>query len=106
MSIDVEFLKQITECFNARDMEAGLGALDSDVTWANGMEGVYFTAVRRCGVLDPNRQPSTRTSSRLAFSTRADGETIVQAHQTVPTSRVAALVDQMASGTSSRSRMP
>ena len=42
MSIDVEFLKQVYQRFNARNIEAVLAALHSDVIWANGMEGGHL----------------------------------------------------------------
>jgi hypothetical protein len=39
MSIDVEFLEQVYQRFNARDIEAVLAALHSDVTWATAWRG-------------------------------------------------------------------
>ena len=96
MSIDVEFLKQVYQRFNARDIEAVLLTLHSDVTWANGMEGghvhgreavrSYWT--RQWATIDPRVEPT-------AFSTGAVGETIVEVHQTVRDLEGAVLVDQM-----------
>ena len=96
MSIDVEFLKQVYQRFNARDIEAVLAALHPDVTWANGMEGghvhgreavrSYWT--RQWATVDPRVEPT-------AFSTGVDGETIVEVHQTVRDLQGAVLVDQM-----------
>ena len=96
MSIDVEFLKHVYQRFNARDIDAVLAALHSDVTWANGMEGghvhgreavrSYWT--RQWATVDPRVEPT-------AFSTGADGETIVEVHQTVHDLQGAVLVDQM-----------
>ena len=96
MSIDVEFLKQVYQRFNARDIEAVLAALHSDVTWANGMEGghvhgreavrSYWT--RQWATVDPRVEPT-------AFSAGVDGEAIVEVHQTVRDLQGAVLVDQM-----------
>ena len=96
MSIDVKFLTQVYERFNARDIEAVLVALHPDVTWANGMEGghvfgrdavrSYWT--RQWAIVDPHVEPT-------AFSTGADGETIVEVHQTVRDLQGAVMVDQM-----------
>ena len=96
MSVDVEFLKQVYQRFNARDIDAVLAALHSDVTWANGMEGghvhgreavrSYWT--RQWATVDPRVEPT-------AFSTGVDGVTIVEVHQTVRDLQGAVLVDQM-----------
>src|SRR5882757_3278933 len=81
---DVEVLKSIYDRFNARDMEAVLGALNEDVMWANGMEGghvhgrdgvrSYWT--RQWAIIDPHVEPAN-------FSAGADGATNVEVHQTV-----------------------
>ena len=96
MSIDVEFLMRVYERFNARDIDAVLAALHADVMWANGMEGghvhgreavrSYWT--RQWATIDPRVEPT-------AFSTGADGGTIVEVHQTVHDLQGAMLVDQM-----------
>ena len=96
MFIDVEFLMRVYERFNARDIDAVLAALHADVMWANGMEGghvhgreavrSYWT--RQWATVDPRVEPT-------AFSTGADGETIVEVHQTVRDLQGAVLVDQM-----------
>ena len=96
MSINGEFLTQVYQRFNARDIEAVLAALHPDVTWANGMEGghvhgreavrSYWT--RQWAVVDPHVEPT-------AFSTGTDGQTIVEVHQTVRDLHGAVLVDQM-----------
>jgi hypothetical protein len=96
MSIDVEFLKQVYERFNAHDIEAVLAALHTDVTWANGMEGghvhgreavrSYWT--RQWAAIDPRVEPT-------GFSTGADGGIVVEVHQTVRDLQGAVLVDQM-----------
>ena len=101
MSIDVEFLKQVYQRFNARDIEAVLAALHSDVTWANGMEGghvhgreavrSYWT--RQWATVDPRGFNGRTPASEL--SPGADGEIVVEVHQTVRDLRGAVLVDQM-----------
>ena len=96
MFIDVEFLMRVYERFNARDIDAVLAALHADVMWANGMEGghvhgreavrSYWT--RQWATVDPRVEPT-------ACSTGADGETIVEVHQTVRDLQGTVLVDQM-----------
>jgi len=96
MSIDVTFLEQVYERFNARDIEAVLAALHTDVTWANSMEGghvhgreavrSYWT--RQWAAIDPRVEPT-------GFSAGADGEIVVEVHQTVRDLQGAVLVDQM-----------
>ena len=96
MSIDVEFLKQVYQRFNARDIEAVLAALHSEVTWANGMEGGHLHGreavrsywTRQWATIDPRVEPTR-------FSTGADGEIVVEVHQTVRDLQGAVLVDQM-----------
>jgi ketosteroid isomerase-like protein len=39
MDGDVELLKRIYDCFNARDIDGVLPVLADDVAWANGMDG-------------------------------------------------------------------
>jgi hypothetical protein len=96
MAIDMELLQQVYKDFNARDLEAVLAALHTDVTWANGMEGghvhgrdavrSYWT--RQWAAIDPRVEPT-------AFSTGAHGEIVVEVHQTVRDLQGAVLVDQM-----------
>jgi hypothetical protein len=96
MSINVEFLRRVYERFNARDIEAVLAALGSDVMWANGMEGGHVVGreavrsywTRQWAIVDPRVEPT-------AFSTGADGETVVEVHQVVRDLQGAVLVDQM-----------
>src|SRR5262245_2769755 len=96
MSIDVEFLRQVYERFNARDIEAVLAALHTDVTWANGMEGghvhgreavrSYWT--RQWATIDPRVEPT-------GFSTGADGDIVVAVHRAERDLQGAGVVDQM-----------
>ncbi len=97
MSNNVVFLREVYERFNARDVEAVLGALHPDVTWANGMEGGHVhgrEAVRsywsrQWATIDPSVEPTT-------FSSGADAETVVvEVHQTVRDLEGTVLVDQM-----------
>jgi ketosteroid isomerase-like protein len=76
--------QKVYERFDACDIEAVLAALHTDVTWANGMEGghvhgseavrSYWT--RQWATIDPRVEPT-------GFSTGADGQIVVEAHQTV-----------------------
>jgi len=96
MSSEIEFLKNVYIWFNARDMEAVLGALREDVMWANGMEGghvhgrdgvrSYWT--RQWAMVDPHVEP-------VGFSTGPDGEVVVEVHQVVRDLEGNLLVDQM-----------
>ena len=96
MSIDVSLLDHVYQRFNARDIEAVLAALHSDVTWANGMEGGHLHGreavrsywTRQWATIDPHVQPTR-------FSTGAEGEIVVEVHQTVRDLQGAVLVDQM-----------
>jgi len=84
MSSDVEFLKQVYERFNARDMEGVLASLHGDVMWANGQdgghvhgrEGVRSYWTRQWAMIDPRVEP-------MGFSTGPDGEIVVRIHQIV-----------------------
>jgi len=96
MSTNTEFLRHVYQRFNARDIDAVLAALHSEVMWANGMEGGHVVGreavrsywTRQWAVVDPHVEPT-------AFSTGTDGETIVEVHQTVRDLHGAVLVDQM-----------
>lgn len=84
MSDEVEFLKHLYRRFNARDMDAVLGMMHGDVTWANGMEGghvygregvrEYWT--RQWAIIDPHVEP-------VRFASGANGEVVVEAQQIV-----------------------
>jgi limonene-1,2-epoxide hydrolase len=79
-----ERLQHLYERFNARDIEAVLAILHSDVMWANGMEGghvhghdgvrTYWT--RQWAMINPRVEPT-------GFSAGADGAFNVRVHQTV-----------------------
>ena len=96
MATDMEFLEQVYQRFNARDIEAVLAALHPDVTWANGMEGGYVHGreavraywTRQWVTIDPRVEPT-------GFSIGSEGEIVVAVHQTVRDLQGAVLVDQM-----------
>ena len=46
MDIDIEVLKRMYDCFNARDIDGVLGALTEDVAWANGWMAATSMAER------------------------------------------------------------
>lgn len=91
-----EFVKNLYERFNARDMEAILASLAEDVAWANGMEGghvhgrdgvrSYWT--RQWAMLDPHVEP-------VGFAIGEDGEVAVEVHQVVRDLEGKVLFDQM-----------
>jgi ketosteroid isomerase-like protein len=84
MDHDVELLKHLYDRFNARDIEAVLGALHDDVQWVNGWEGGYVSGhaavrdywARQWASIDPHVEP-------IGFSTSPPGETVVEVRQVV-----------------------
>jgi len=96
MATDTEFLEQVYQRFNARDIEFVLAALHPDVTWANGMEGGYLHGreavraywIRQWATIDPRVEPT-------GFQIGAEGEILVEVHQTVRDLQGTVLVDQM-----------
>ena len=80
----VELVGRLYDCFNARDMETLLSAMQEDVIWANGMdgshvhghEGVRSYWTRQWAMIDPRVEP-------VAFSKGQEGEVIVKVHQIV-----------------------
>ena len=81
---DSELLTHIYRAFNARDIDAALARLHTDVDWPNGMEGGrlhghqevrdYWT--RQWGLIDPHVEP-------LGFTLDEAGRTVVEVHQLV-----------------------
>jgi hypothetical protein len=65
MDGDIEILKRLYDCFNARDIDGVLVALTDDVAWANGMDGghvhgceavrAYWT--RQWSMVSPHVEP-------------------------------------------------
>jgi hypothetical protein len=83
--VDTEqVLAQTYAAFNARDIEAALAAMHSDVAWPNGMEGgtvVGHRAIRdywtrQWGMIDPSVEP-------VGFTSTGDGRVAVEVHQVV-----------------------
>jgi ketosteroid isomerase-like protein len=84
MESDVELLKRLYGCFNARDMDGVLAALTDDVAWANGMDGghvhgrqavrEYWT--RQWSMISPHVEP-------VGFQRTVDGAIIAEVRQTV-----------------------
>jgi ketosteroid isomerase-like protein len=96
MPSDTELLEHLYDRFNARDMEALLATMHSDVMWANGMEGghvhghdgvrKYWT--RQWTMIDPHVEPTN-------FSAGADGTTNVEVRQTVRDLKGSVVSDKM-----------
>jgi ketosteroid isomerase-like protein len=84
MDSDIEVLKRMYDCFNAKDMEGVLGSLTDDVAWANGMdgghvhgrEGVREYWTRQWAIVDPHVEP-------LSFDTTPDGSVVVEVLQSI-----------------------
>ena len=84
MDNNIEVLKRMYECFNARDIDGVLGALTDDVAWANGMEGghvhgregvrEYWT--RQWAIVRPHVEP-------VSFDRAPDGSIVVEVLQSV-----------------------
>lgn len=84
MDGDVELLRRIYACFNARDMDGVLAVLAGDVVWANGMDGghvhgreavrEYWT--RQWAMVSPHVEP-------VRFSHAADGAIVAEVRQSV-----------------------
>jgi hypothetical protein len=77
-------LRQLYLDFNARQAEAVLAHLHTDVAWPNGWEGGYVAGhdavraywLRQWQQINPVVEP-------LSFETRADGQVAVRVHQLV-----------------------
>ena len=84
MDNNIEVLKRMYECFNARDIDGVLGALTDDVAWANGMdgghvhgrEGVREYWPRQWAILRPHVEP-------VSFDRAPDGSIVVEVRQSV-----------------------
>ncbi len=83
MASESRLLERLYDRFNARDMEALLGAMHPDVVWANGLEGghvhgregvrEYWT--RQWAIMESRAEP-------ISFSTLGDGTIEVQVRVT------------------------
>lgn len=95
MNTEETLITQAYQAFNARDIDAVLEVLSSDVVWANGLEGGYVyghAALRdywtgQWQVLDPHVEP-------LSITRQADGKIHVTVHQVVRDKAGALLADQ------------
>ncbi len=84
MADDVEVLKAIYDCFNARDIDGVLDAVADDVAWANGMEGGHVHGRegvreywrRQWAVVSPHVEP-------VSFGRAPDGAFVVEVRQSV-----------------------
>ena len=84
MDGDVEVLESMYDRFNAKDIEAVLAALASDVEWANGMDGGYVHGrdavraywTRQWAMVSPRVEPAS-------FVRTADGSIIAKVVQSV-----------------------
>ena len=92
----VEFLKDVYNRFNARDMETVLAAMHENVMWANGMEGGHVQAATGCAITGHANGPwSIPTSNRSDFPKGPQDEVIVEVHQVVHDLNGGLLMDQM-----------
>jgi hypothetical protein len=95
MNSDEEIIRQAYEAFNARNIDAVLAVLISDVVWANGMEGGYVhghTALRdywtrQWQMINPHVEPPSLTQD-------ASGQVRVVVHQVVRDMAGTILADQ------------
>ena len=84
MDGDVELLKRIYDCFNARDIDGVLPVLADDVAWANGMDGghVYGREAVRAYWTRQWTMISPRVEA-VSFHRTADGAIIAEVQQSV-----------------------
>jgi ketosteroid isomerase-like protein len=81
---NIETLKRMYECFNARDIDGVLASLADDVAWANGMDGghvygheavrEYWT--RQWAIVSPHVEP-------VQFNQATDGSIVVEVQQSI-----------------------
>jgi fructosamine-3-kinase len=84
MAGDEDLLRKLYAHFNAREMEAVLAKLHTDVEWANGWEGGHVHGrdgvrnywTRQWAVLDPRVDP-------VEIAQAEDGSFVVEVHQVV-----------------------
>jgi hypothetical protein len=84
MDNDIEVIKRMYDCFNARDIDGVLGALTDDVAWANGMDGGHVHG--REGVREYWTQQWAIVSPRVepvSFDRAPDGSIVVEVRQSV-----------------------
>jgi len=84
MDDDIEILRRMYDCFNARNIDGVLGALTDDVAWANGMEGGHVHGLegvrkywtRQWAIVSPHVEP-------VSFDRAPDGSIVVEVRQSV-----------------------
>ena len=84
MDREIEILKRLYACCNARDIEGVLAALAVDVAWANGMDGghvhgrqgVREYSARQWAVVSPHVEP-------VRFRRGGDGAIVAEVLQTI-----------------------
>jgi ketosteroid isomerase-like protein len=81
---NVEIIKRIYHCFNARDIDGVLTVLSDDIAWANGMDGGHVHGreavrdywTRQWAIVSPHVEP-------VAFKNTEDGAVAVKVIQAV-----------------------
>ena len=83
MNSNQQFLKNIYEAFNKREIEAIISFMDPDVKWANGMEGGHVYGHN--GVKEYWTRQFTMVSSNVSplEINKEDGTVKVKVHQVV-----------------------
>ncbi len=84
MDNDIEVLKRMYDCFNARDIDGVLVALTDDVAWANGMDGGHVRGregvreywTRQWTIVSPHVEP-------VSFDRVPEGSLVVEVRQSV-----------------------
>lgn len=80
----IQLIKRLYDCFNSRDLDGVLVALDDDVAWANGMDGGHVYGhnalrdywTRQWAAVSPHVKP-------IGFKVVADGAIVVEVIQSV-----------------------
>lgn len=83
-SAAIQLIKRLYDCFNSRNIDGVLVALDDDVAWANGMDGGHVHGhdalrdywTRQWAVVSPRVEP-------INFQYAQDGDVVVEVIQTV-----------------------
>ena len=84
MTSEIDFIGQLYQRFNARDIDALLSTMSEDVIWANGMEGGYVHGrsgvrdywTRQWAMIDPHVDP-------IDVSVGSSGEILVKVQQVI-----------------------
>ncbi|MGM8227787.1 nuclear transport factor 2 family protein [Cellvibrio sp. ARAG 10.3] len=80
----IQLIKRLYDCFNSRNIDGVLVALDEDVAWANGMDGGHVHGhdalrdywTRQWAVVSPHVEP-------ISFQYAQDGDVVVEVIQSV-----------------------